>query len=353
MTRNHLIYTPYHPDKDGEILQLFNDYSFKDYQIKFMGASKERMVDYLKKSLRQPDLQTICLIERNKVVGFISLKPLPWLSRHFGFRMYGVTHLLAKEKSPLIQARLLRYVAEETNDVDFLDCRIAANDVHGAHALEICGFRYVGAEIYLGQILKKEHRYAPRPLFKIDPCRQASDRDQVLKIAGQVHLHNRFHYDPFIKEENAQSLYRALVANCFDDDQFEVLMVRSSAMVEGFIVSKFNRPLSQELGFGCASLDFIGVRPETQNRGLGQALNQWALHQLAGKKVAFVGVRTMASNYSALTVCHKTGFQMTSASLHFHKWIYRPRVSPEVSFNLLQSFESINNKVLFGGGMVS
>lgn len=344
--QDHLTYAPYHPEKEPEIQRLFRDYSFKDYQIKFMGASKEQMVDYLKKTLQQPDLQTLCLTERNQLIGFISLKFLPWLSSHFGIRMFAVIHLLARGENPLIQARLLRYVMEESGDMDFIDCRIAANDVNSAHALEICGFRYVGAEIYMGQTLKRENRHAPQSIVKIRPFRQDPDLAQVLEIAGHIHIHNRFSYDPFIKEEEAKSLYKSLVANCFEDDQFEVLVVRSSAQIEGFIISKFNRPLSQALGFGCASLDFIGVRQEIRNRGLGQALNQWALYYLAQKKVVFVGVKTMASNYSALTVCNKTGFQLTSASLHFHKWVSRPRVSPSLSANVLPSFEPISNKIM-------
>jgi ribosomal protein S18 acetylase RimI-like enzyme len=347
MTRDHLIFAPYHPNKDTEIHQLFLEYSFKDYQIRFMGASKEPMVEYLKKSLHQPEVKTICLSDRTRLIGFISIKPLPWLSSHFGFRMFAVTHLLASGEDPLVQARLLRYVTEESQDVDFLDCRVAANDIQSAHALEICGFRYVGTEIYLGKTIIKDG-LAHRPVFKISAFQQESDLDQVLEIAGQIHLHNRFNYDPFFREEDAKSVYKCLMANCIGDDKFDVLVARSSGRIEGFIVSKFNRSLSQELGFRCASLDFIGVRQEIQNRGLGQALNLGALNHLARKKVKFVGVRTMASNYSALMVCNKTGFQLTSASLHFHKWIYRPRIRPTVSPVLLPSFESINNKVLFG-----
>lgn len=353
MTRNHLIYAPYHPDKDAEILQLFKDYAFKDYQIKFMGASKERMMDYLKKTLHQPEMKTICLSERNRLIGFISIKYLPWLSKHFGFSMYAVAHLLARGEDPLVQARLLRYVMEESRNVDFLDCRIAANDVLSAHALEICGFRYVGAELYLGQIMKKESTPEPQTLFEIRPFQRPIDQDQVLDIAGSIHIHNRFSYDPFVKEVDAQSIYRRLVANSFEDDQFSVLVAKTSEKIEGFIVTKFNRPLSQKLGFHCASLDFIGVHQENRNKGLGKALNQWALHHLSQKDVIFVGVRTMASNYSALAVCNKTGFHLTSASLHFHKWVSRPRVSPAVSPNVLPSFESISNKAIFNEGWVS
>ncbi len=340
------MYGPFNPERDIEIHHLFNSYSFKDYQINFMGASKERMVNYLKKSLDQPDIQTLCMREKDRLIGLISIKSLPWLSEHFGFRMYAVVHLLAEGEDPLIQARLLRYVMEESRNVDFLDCRIAANDVFSAHALEICGFRYVGAEIYLGQILKIQDQPGLETDFKIRPFLRRRDQDQVLEIAKDIHIHNRFNYDPFIDPEDAKSIYKRLVANCFEDDRFSILVAQSKGKIEGFIISKFNQPLSEELGFLCASLDFIGVRQKNRNRGLGQALNQWAQYHLAQKGVVFVGVRTMASNYPALTVCNKTGFRLTSSSLHFHKWISRPMVSSSVSTQVLPSFESISNKTM-------
>jgi ribosomal protein S18 acetylase RimI-like enzyme len=340
------MYAPFNADKDGDIHHLFQDYTFKDYQHKFMGVSKEQMARYLKKTLREPGVQSICMREGNQLVGLISLKSLPWMSNHFGFRMYAVTHLLAKGENPLVHARLLRYVMEELPNVDFLDCRVAVDDVCSTHALEICGFRYVGAEIYLGQFLKAGAPPEPHPHFGIRPLVQSQDQDRVLAIAGETHTHNRFAYDPFISEHAAKSLYQRLVANCFKHKQFNVLAAHSGETIEGFIISKLNPAFSQEVGFQCGSLDFIGVNPDIRSRGLGKALNQWALYHLAQKGVAYAAVRTMASNYPALALVHRTGFQMTSTSLHFHKWVARPTVS----FNVFPSFESISTRTLFSGG---
>jgi ribosomal protein S18 acetylase RimI-like enzyme len=346
MTVERLTYSPFHPDRDGDIHHLFDHYTYKEYQLQFMGVSKERMVEYLKRTLYERDMQTICMREGGELIGLISLKWLPWMSEHFGFRMYAVTHLLAKGENPVVHARLLRYVMEEFHDADFLDCRIAADDVHSAHALEICGFRYVGTELYLGQALKAGNPPAPLLHYNIRPFIRHQDEDQVLGMVGETHVHNRFIYDPFIHEHAAQSFYKRLVANCFEHKQFHVLVAQSHEGIEGFIISKLNLPFSQKVGFQCGSLDFIGVRPALRNKGLGQALNQWALYHLARNGVAFAAVRTMASNYAALAVCYHTGFRMTSASLHFHKWTARPTVS----FSVLPSFESLSGKTMFSGG---
>ncbi|MFH1625892.1 MAG: GNAT family N-acetyltransferase, partial [Pseudomonadota bacterium] len=151
-------------------------------------------------------------------------------------------------------------------------------------------------------------------------------RDQVVQIVGETHVHNRFVHDPIIHENATKSLYERLVTNCFEDSQFNVVVAHSLGEVQGFIISKMNLAFRQEVGQLCGSLDFIGVRPEARNRGLGVKLNQWALYHLAEKNAVFTAVRTLASNYAALSTCFRTGFSITSASLHFHKWIRRPAV---------------------------
>jgi ribosomal protein S18 acetylase RimI-like enzyme len=325
MLMNHLTFAPYDSHQEGDVGELFRDYSHKDHQLRVMGVSKEQMVKYLKKSLSKPKMQTICLIEKGRLVGLITLQSLPWMSEHFGLRMFTVPHLLTNSAGPLVHARLLRYVIEELREVDFLDCRVAIDDIYSAHALEICDFRYVGTEIYMGQVLKSTNPRECHPDYEVRPC-ASEERDQVIQIAGETHVHNRFVYDPVIHEDAVKSLYRRLVTNCFKDSQFNVLVAHSQGDVHGFIITKMNLDFSQEIGQLCGSLDFIGVRPAARNRGIGLALNQRALYHLAEKKAVFAAVRTLANNYAALATCFRTGFSITSTSLHFHKWVRRPAI---------------------------
>jgi ribosomal protein S18 acetylase RimI-like enzyme len=324
MSMSRLVFAPYDPGRHGEVNRLFSKYPHKDHQLGAMDVSKKRMVEYLLKTLDHSNTQSICLRNEGRLTGLISLKSLPWMSEHFGLRMHAVAHLLGEEsEGPLVRARLLRYVIEELPEVDFLDCRVAVDDVHGAHALEICGFRYVGTEIYLGQRLEPREKPDLHPDFEIVDCGVA-DRESVLQIAERTHVHNRFAYDPKININAAKSLYRRLVSNCFNRDQFHVLVARSRGCVQGFIVSKISSTFSETVGKTCGSLDFIGVRPDSRNKGLGAALNEWALYHMSNHGTRFVAVRTLANNYAALATCYRTGFKVTSTSLHFHRWIQRP-----------------------------
>jgi ribosomal protein S18 acetylase RimI-like enzyme len=326
MSMSRLMFAPYDPNRDEEVRQLFKDYPHKDYQLRSMGVSKDRMSDYLEKTLRAPGVQSICLRDDGRLTGLIALQALPWMSEHFGMKMYAISHLLCRAGGPLGRARLLRYVFEELTDVDFLDCRIAVDDVFSAQALEVCGFRYVGTEMYLGQKISPHEPPPPLERVEIRKCERA-DRRQVLEIVEATHVHNRFVYDPLIDAGLARSLYRRLVENFFDNDQFTVLVARSRGTVEGFIISKTNKTFDEVVGVMSGSLDLIGVRPDTRNKGLGAQLNRVALHAMAEDGVRFSAVRTLASNYPALRITARTGFRVTSTSLHFHRWIQQPRAA--------------------------
>jgi GNAT superfamily N-acetyltransferase len=328
MSLSRLVFAPYDPENDREVIELFANYPHKDYQIKAMGVSKDRMTNYLVQTLTAPGVHSIALRDEGGAIGLIGLQSLPWMSDHFGLNMYAVPHLLGKTDHPLVYARLLRYVVEELPDVDFLDCRVAVDDVQAAHALEICGFRYVGAETYMGQSVENYTDPGVHPDFEISLCR-VQDREKVLEIVGATHIHNRFMYDPLIPQAVSQSLYQRLVTNCFDQPHFRVFVARSQGEVLGFIAAKINEKYSEVVGRKCGSLDFIGVVPGVRNRGLGAALNNYSLYHLSREGVQFVAVRTLASNYAALGNCYKTGFKVTSSSLHFHRWIRRPAKSVE------------------------
>jgi ribosomal protein S18 acetylase RimI-like enzyme len=334
-----LVFTPYDTSTEDGARKLFLEYPHKNYQLRAIGVSKYRMAAYLETTLREPGMQTICLRDDGALVGLVALQFLPWMSEHFGVKMYAIRHLLARSGNSLVHTRLLRFVIEELTDVDFLDCRVAVDDIYTAHALEVCGFRYVGTEIFLGQKLRSLQQADVMSDVEVGPC-DAVDCEEVLDIVEETHVHNRFAYDPLITERSAKSLFRRLVEKCFDQSQFQVFVARSAQRVQGFLVSKINKGFRDAVGVNTGSLDFIGVRTEARKNGIGAALNRIALHAMAQETVTYVGVRTLANNYAALRNCLTTGFSVTSSSLHFHRWVRRPRLAMKRSSSEFSRKES-------------
>jgi hypothetical protein len=109
MSLSRLVFAPYDPE-ENEARELFKEYCHKDFQLGSMGASKDRVASYLEATLTGHGVQSICLLDAGRMVGLISLQSLPWMSRYFGLKMYAIRHILARSDSPLVHARLLRFV---------------------------------------------------------------------------------------------------------------------------------------------------------------------------------------------------------------------------------------------------
>ncbi|MFZ5864348.1 MAG: hypothetical protein ACOYXY_00555, partial [Thermodesulfobacteriota bacterium] len=95
MSLSRLVFAPYESERDSEVHELFYEYPHKNFQLKYMGVSKENMAAYLGSTLMRSDTRGICLRDEGRMVGLVALQSLPWMSEHFGLRMYAVPHLLA------------------------------------------------------------------------------------------------------------------------------------------------------------------------------------------------------------------------------------------------------------------
>jgi GNAT superfamily N-acetyltransferase len=323
MSMTRLVFSTYDKDSDKDAKDLFLKYPHKDYQLKFMGLTKNKMLEYLQKTLTMKNTGAICLRDAGELIGLVGLEAMPWMSEHFNMRMFAINHLLAKNGDPLALSRLLRYVVEELAHVDFLDCRVAVDDVRAANALESSGFRYVGVEIYLcGHIKDIAEPHIPRGV-EIGPPK-ADEMEDLTRMCGEIHYHNRFIYDPVITDASARSLYGRLFKRCFDHEDFRVLVARTNSGPVGYMVTKVNPYFSSVMGVDCGSLAFAGVKPGNRRNGLGAALGKRALCDLSQQGVKVVATRLLASNYQALQTAMKLGFKVTSSSLHFHRWVQRP-----------------------------
>lgn len=305
-----------------EVRGLLFRYPFKDFQLQQLAIPKEKMVSFLERSLFADHTRQVVLREGGKLVGLIGIGALPWMSGLFGVKMFTLKHFLTADKSQGYFQTMIRYVLDQMSLVEFLDCRVAAGDIQAIHALENSGFRFVGNEVYLARSLQG------RPLpqeFANTGCVPCPDRlrPRVLELVEQTHVHNRFMYDPEVSAEQAANIFRKYVSQIAFEEGYRIMVKHQGDEVEGFIIYKFNPGLSEAVGGSYASLDFIGVNQNSQNRGIGEDLNKAALFDLAASKAGHVVVRTFASNYPAIRILHKVGFKITSSDLHFHHWMKR------------------------------
>ena len=307
-----------------EAEDLFNTYSFKDFQLKQLGIPKHKMAGFLKRSLVGKGVFNAILREEGRLVGLVSAKFLPWMSQLMGAKMYSMQHFVTAGKRAGFYQTMLQYVMDQIPDMDFLDCRVASGDINAIQALENSGFRFVGNEVYMVRSLRDSPAHYQNACPDCVPCNEEL-KPEVMKLVEETHFHNRYMYDPQVSAKDAADIYSKYLAGFAFTPDYHSLIKVSGGVVQGFIFYKFNSALSQMVGGShYASLDFIGVRQDRQNRGLGEKLNQAALYDLTADHTSHVVCRTFGSNYPAMRILQKVGFKITSSDLHFHMWL-RPR----------------------------
>jgi len=186
--------------------------------------------------------------------------------------------------------------------------------------LEGSGFRFVGSEVYLVKPLENVSLTEDYIHSGCEPCPKERLLE-VLDIMDNNHFHNRYMYDPRIPSDRANDIYKEFLSTSAYEKDYRLLIKCSGTEIDGFILYKFNATLSEAMGRKYASLDFIAVKGGRKNAGVGVALNKGAINDLVREGVSHVVVRTLASNYPAIRICQKIGFQLTSTDLHFHRWV--------------------------------
>ena len=99
-----------------------------------------------------------------------------------------------------------------------------------------------------------------------------------------------------------------------------VFVYEEEGHIKGFITAIENENLSQLTKRRLASLDYISVSPDCQQKNVGFALNCYALNYLKANGINGVAVKTMASNYKAMGLLRKNDFTLTSQNTILHRF---------------------------------
>jgi GNAT superfamily N-acetyltransferase len=138
----------------------------------------------------------------------------------------------------------------------------------------------------------------------------------VLDIAQNCFRFSRFHLDPKIEPQLANAVKREWIANYIRRQRGEKLLV---ALVNGQPAGFLAVLLVEGKGSIVGVIDLIGVSVDYQRHGVGQALINAFLEDMAGR-VSLVNVGTQAANIPSMRLYAKCGFLVSSAShvLHAH-----------------------------------
>ena len=345
-----------------KIRALFTDYNYRDAQLSQLQVRKADMGAFLWDRLARSTTPVYLAWghhQAEELLGFVQVSPSTIAARHLKGPVFGCDHLILSSALPAEQRAeignlLWRRVCSDLQQSlphrsgeagqALVTVRLSADDLPAIAALEQQQFRFIACQlegIITPSSLPAASANATDSNIRIRPF-EPGDEDAVYKIASSCHHHNQYDYDFKIANDRVAALYGAVITSqgrtSSDDGEAstKVLVAQqvktdgniagdagdaNAAKVLGFISFNTSVPLANFTGRPLGALDFIGVDPDNQVRGIGDQLNRAALAHLFNNGVQFVVVRTMASNREALSVLRKLGYRITCASVIFHRWL--------------------------------
>lgn len=171
--------------------------------------------------------------------------------------------------------------------------------------LSRAGFRWIETLVTLARDLPKEPSALPEGTRLAAPA----DADVAGDIAAASFRSDRWHRDPEIPNDRADSFKRTWTANdVAGRADFTVLAL------EGGKVVGFNAVLSRAEGL---VIDLIAVAPGYQGRGIGRRLVEGALAAGAGKADRML-VGTQSENTASLALYAAMGFEPMCRAVTWH-----------------------------------
>lgn len=184
---------------------------------------------------------------------------------------------------------------------------IGATDVGGR--LELAGFNVIETlQTYDFRLLESTSDELPNGV----EFAQHTDADECAEIAASIFQTDRFHADPEIPNDDADTLKKTWIHNSVSGRADRVLITRSATGdITGFNACTLNAQT--------AAIDLIGVAMNHQGQGLGHKLVQAAQTYYAGRAKRLT-VGTQSTNSRSIALYQSLGFDLVQSAqtLHLH-----------------------------------
>lgn len=262
-----------------------------------------------------------CLIAKDKeeISGLVTLIKLPWDTKHFGFKMAKIGHLICLDNrliDELINSVIKNCLKEKIKHLSF---RVDTQDFSTIHVLQKNGFYLV--ETLLTYIFTQANRISNlKDIYKVREFKKR-DLPYLEEIAQKSFSQNRFHIDPNISKEKADSLYSEWIKNApLDKDTAFTFVAEKENQPVGFFTCKFNHNILKWTKMKVLGRGLAAVLPEA--RGAYISLIKMALHR--GMNILKVDIGefdTQVYNYPVIKTYQRFGMELVLARCTFHRWM--------------------------------
>jgi len=304
---------------------LLKKYKYNDFR-RYRRVMKEELYQYIKLEFLQlisSDTNCIiCLLDKSKVIGVVSLSFLNWDSGHFNTKMAKIDYLISEEdfnKALFLKGKLLNEVVKicKKDNIVHLSCRVDTEDMSTIYALQKHGFRIM--DTLVTRTYDKFRTSIP-DIRLIYQARDMKDKDikKLIKIAQVSFKNDRFHLDPFFDKKKSDELYAKWIENSFRNKEKIFVSVDRYDNPVGFLTYKLNK------NFKAASrLLIMGkglMTVSTKAKGALISLMR-ATFEDVDKFYDYVEYDTRLNNYEVLRICNYFNLEPVRAKYTFHKYL--------------------------------
>jgi len=303
------------------LLSIYQFHDYRSYRMLKRSELDKYLLNQILDLAKNKNNSIILALEKNEIIGLASLVFLPWDTGHFNIKMGKVGHIISVgsyEKAIKIKNKLLVSILDICKREHFahLSCRIDIEDLSSIHVLGDIGFKIMETIVTFVFNCKKHKIPRIRTIYEVRKYEQR-DLPYLIEMARSSFSEDRFHLDPFISQEKADSLYSEWIKNSSCKDSTFVAISLNQPV--GFFTHQLYKDLAHITHYKIMGKNgLMAVLSSAKGAIIG--LMKTVLED-AILNYDYVEFYTQLSNREVIRLFQKFNLDSIRAKYTFHKWM--------------------------------
>ncbi len=284
-------------------------------------AARRFLLDRTRRYLKRDDAHRLAAFAAGELQGMLLFRLSDWDTELFGYNVAIIESTLIQEDSYDRQVDVTRALLNRFEGwcrelhVRFVTAKLPALELAAIHGFETSDFRYLETWIH--------NKYSLPQIDPVEPAEhslrlaESADYDTMLEHAEGAFASQRFHADPHIAWDQAESLYRKWISTAFRDPEQTILVMKEPPAY--LIYHK--EDLSPYFNLRYVTWKFILLDPTHRGRGVGTSFLRSAMHWHRREGIDVVDSGLSARNLASLNAHNKLCFNIVSTLVTFHRWL--------------------------------
>ena len=312
---------------NDELRSLIKEYKYGRYcedRSLPIESSRSFLLNHHQQYLLRDDTKCVTALSTSgQLQGLLEFRLSQWDTEHFGYNVAIIDSILTKklnyEQEMYIANSLLEkfLVWCQSRKIRFVSVRIPFQDLPVIHSLEHYGFHFIESWIYNKYDLNKLGVYE-KTQYELRLA-QPDDCDIMIYYSKEAFATQRFHADPNISYQKADSLYKKWILTAFRDPNQYILALDIENKPVAFMIY-YKSDLREYFGSKFAMWKMALLDSNCRSRGIGTNFFKAVLYYHKKEGLDIVDSGLSIRNLASLNLHNKLNFKIITTVVTFHKW---------------------------------